>query len=82
MGEWSQASQTHVAHMRGGDFYSGEKSVTVDKEGYVSIEFTGKDGSKKTLKPKVDLLAGEVIDGMFMSKKSAVSVLRRANRRR
>jgi len=70
MGEWSQASQTHVAHMRGGDFYSGEKSVTVDKEGYVSIEFTGKDGSKKTLKPKVDLLAGEVIDGMFMSKKA------------
>jgi isocitrate dehydrogenase len=68
MGEWSQASQTHVAHMRGGDFYSGEKSVTVEKEGYVSIEFTGKDGSKKTLKPKVDLLAGEVIDGMYMSK--------------
>ena len=70
MGEWSQASQTHVAHMRGGDFYSGEKSVTVEKEGYVSIEFTGKDGSKKTLKPKVDLLAGEVIDCMFMSKKA------------
>ncbi|GEA06351.1 isocitrate dehydrogenase, NADP-dependent [Alteromonas sp. KUL42] len=70
MGEWSQASRTHVAHMRGGDFYSGEKSVTVEKEGYVSIEFTGKDGSKKTLKPRVDLLAGEVIDGMFMSKKA------------
>ena len=70
MGEWSQTSQTHVAHMRGGDFYSGEKSVTVEKEGYVSIEFTGKDGSKKTLKPKVDLLAGEVIDGMYMSKKA------------
>ncbi len=68
MGEWSQASRTHVAHMRGGDFYSGEKSVTVEKDGYVSIEFTGKDGSKKTLKPRVNLLAGEVIDGMFMSK--------------
>ena len=70
MGEWSQASRTHVAHMRGGDFYSGEKSLTVEKDGYVSIEFTGKDGSKKTLKPRVDLLAGEVIDGMFMSKKA------------
>ncbi len=70
MGEWSQASRTHVAHMRGGDFYSGEKSVTVEKDGHVSIEFTGKDGSKKTLKPRVDLLAGEVIDGMFMSKKA------------
>ncbi|BBO27523.1 isocitrate dehydrogenase, NADP-dependent [Alteromonas sp. I4] len=70
MGEWSQASRTHVAHMRGGDFYSGEKSMTVEKAGHVSIEFTGKDGSKKTLKPRVDLLEGEVIDGMFMSKKA------------
>ncbi|MBT3135270.1 NADP-dependent isocitrate dehydrogenase [Alteromonas sp. ALT199] len=70
MGEWSQASRSHVAHMRGGDFYSGEKSVTVEKDGHVSIEFTGKDGSKKTLKPRVNLLAGEVIDGMFMSKKA------------
>ena len=70
MGEWSQASRTHVAHMKGGDFYSGEKSITIEKEGYVSIEFTGKDGTKKTLKPRVDVLAGEIIDGMFMSKKA------------
>ncbi|MEG3768639.1 NADP-dependent isocitrate dehydrogenase [Alteromonas sp. 14N.309.X.WAT.G.H12] len=70
MGAWSQASQSHVAHMRQGDFYSSEKSTTVDKDGYVSIEFTSKDGAKKTLKPRVDLLAGEVIDGMYMSKKA------------
>ncbi|WP_137166791.1 NADP-dependent isocitrate dehydrogenase [Salinimonas lutimaris] len=70
MGEWSQASQSHVAHMRGGDFFSSEKSVTVEKDGHVSIEFTDKQGNKKTLKPKVNLLAGEVIDGMFMSKKA------------
>ena len=70
MGEWSQASQTHVAHMRGGDFYSGEKSVTVDKAGHVRIEFTDASGQATVLKPRVDLLAGEVIDGMFMSKKA------------
>ena len=70
MGEWSQASQSHVAHMRGGDFFSSEKSTTIEKDGHVSIEFTDKQGNKKTLKPKVDLLAGEVIDGMFMSKKA------------
>ncbi|WP_158770160.1 NADP-dependent isocitrate dehydrogenase [Paraglaciecola sp. L1A13] len=70
MGPWSQASQTHVAHMRGGDFYSGEKSVTVEKAGHVRIEFTDKNGQVKVLKPRVDLLAGEVIDGMFMSKKA------------
>ena len=70
MGEWSQASQTHVAHMRGGDFYSGEKSVTVAKAGYVNIEFTDKSGNVTVLKPQIDLLAGEVIDGMYMSKKA------------
>ena len=70
MGEWSQASQTHVAHMRGGDFYSGEKSVTVAKAGYVNIEFTDKSGNVTVLKPQIDLLAGEVIDGMCMSKKA------------
>ncbi|GAB2705544.1 NADP-dependent isocitrate dehydrogenase [Aliiglaciecola aliphaticivorans] len=70
MGPWSQASRTHVGHMQGGDFYSGEKSVTVEKAGHVSIEFTDTAGNKTTLKPRVDLLAGEVIDGMCMSKKA------------
>jgi isocitrate dehydrogenase len=70
MGAWSQASQTHVAHMREGDFYSGEKSVTVTKAGYVNIEFTDKSGNVTVLKPEVELLAGEVIDGMCMSKKA------------
>jgi isocitrate dehydrogenase len=70
MGAWSQASQTHVAHMRIGDFYSGEKSVTVAKAGHVNIEFTDKSGNVTVLKPKIDLLAGEVIDGMCMSKKA------------
>ena len=31
MGEWSQASRTHVATMKHGDFYHGEKSLTLDK---------------------------------------------------
>ena len=56
--------------MRKGDFYSGEKSVTVTKAGYVNIEFTDKSGNVTVLKPKIDLLAGEVIDGMCMSKKA------------
>ncbi|WP_088328785.1 NADP-dependent isocitrate dehydrogenase [Lacimicrobium sp. SS2-24] len=70
MGEWSQASRSHVAHMRGGDFYSGEKSLTVDKAGHVRIEFSDKNGQVTVLKSRVDLLEGEVIDGMFMSKKA------------
>ena len=70
MGAWSQASQTHVAHMRSGDFYAAEKSVTVKKAGHVRIVFTDDAGKVTILKSKVELLAGEVIDGMFMSKKA------------
>ena len=32
MGEWSQASRTHVATMKHGDFYHGEKSMTLDRD--------------------------------------------------
>ena len=70
MGVWSQASRTHVAHMRGGDFYSSEKSTVVDSATHVRIEFKGKNGEVTVLKPELPLLAGEVIDGMFMSKKA------------
>ena len=37
MGEWSQASRTHVATMKGGDFYHGEKSMTLDKDRKVKM---------------------------------------------
>jgi len=71
MGEWSQASRTHVAHMRGGDFYSSETSMTLDKACNYKIEFTNKETGKKTLlKTPKPLLKGEVIDAMFMSKKA------------
>lgn len=71
MGKWSQASQSHVAHMGGkGDFYSQEKSVTVAKAGFVRIEHEDKSGVVTVLKERVDLLEKEVIDGMFMSKKA------------
>ena len=70
MGKWSQASRTHVAHMREGDFYSSEQSITTDKACKVNIEFEDAQGSKTALKKDIPLQAGEVIDGMFMSVKS------------
>ena len=70
MGEWSQASRTHVSHMHHGDFYHGEKSMTIDKARDVKMELLTKSGKSIVLKPKVSLLAGEVIDSMFMSKKA------------
>ena len=68
MGAWSKDSKTHVANMTDGCFYSSEKSVTVEKAGHVSIEFFDAAGVQTTLKPKVSLLAGEVLDASFMSK--------------
>lgn len=71
MGAWSQASSTHVAHMRGGDFFSSEASTLVKRDCDVKIEFTNKDTGKTTvLKEKTSLLKDEIIDGMFMSKKA------------
>ncbi|WP_029921825.1 NADP-dependent isocitrate dehydrogenase [Nevskia soli] len=70
MGEWSMASRTHVAHMRHGDFYHGEKSMTLDRARDVRMELLTRGGKTVVLKPKVSLLAGEIIDSMFMSKKA------------
>jgi isocitrate dehydrogenase len=70
MGDWSQASRTHVATMRHGDFYHGEKSLTLDHGRDVKMELETKSGEKIVLKPKVSLLDGDVIDSMFMSKKA------------
>ena len=70
MGEWSQASRTHVATMKSGDFYHGEKSMTIDKARDVRMELVTADGRTLVLKPKVSLQDGEIIDSMFMSKKA------------
>ena len=70
MAEWSMASRTHVATMKHGDFYHGEKSMTLDKARDVKMELLTKSGKTIVLKPKVSLLAGEIIDSMFMSKKA------------
>ena len=70
MGAWSKDSKTHVAHMSGNDFFSNEKSTTIEKAGSVRIELVGSDGTTKVLKDKVNVLAGEVIDATFMSAKA------------
>lgn len=73
MAEWSPASRTHVSHMFHGDFYHGEKSMTLEKARDVKMELVTKSGKTIVLKPKVSLLAGEIIDSMFMSKKALLA---------
>ena len=70
MADWSQASRTHVSHMHHGDFYHGEKSITLDRARDVKMELLTKSGKTVVLKAKVSLLDREVIDSMFMSKKA------------
>ncbi|QIK46671.1 NADP-dependent isocitrate dehydrogenase [Gordonia hongkongensis] len=73
MGEWSMASRTHVAHMREGDFYHGEKSMTVSGDRKVKMELITDSGETLVLKPEVTLTDGDVIDSMFMSKKALIA---------
>jgi isocitrate dehydrogenase len=70
MAEWSQASRSHVSHMHAGDFYHGEKSMTLDKARDVRMELVTKSGKTIVLKPSTKLLDREVIDSMYMSKKA------------
>ncbi|MEK6801362.1 MAG: NADP-dependent isocitrate dehydrogenase [Nitrospirota bacterium] len=67
MGAWSADSKTHVSHMKGGDFFSNEKSLTTSAATDARIEFVAEDGKTTVLKPKIALQAGEVIDATFMS---------------
>jgi isocitrate dehydrogenase len=67
MGPWSANSKTHVVHMTKGDFRSNEKSLTITEPTDARIEFVGQDGKTTTLKEKLSLKAGEIIDATFMS---------------
>jgi len=77
MGEWKQWSQTHVSHMHSGDFYAGEQSITLDKARSVRMERVAEDGTIHVFKTGIALLDKEVIDLMFMSKKSLLEFYER-----
>ena len=66
MGKWSKASRTHADFMRGGDFFSGEQSLTLDQPSHVRIEFVATDGAVE-VKKELQLEQGEILDSMFMS---------------
>ena len=67
MKAWPPDSKSRVAHMREGDFYGSEKSVTVSKPCDVRFEFVDDEGRITLLKEKTGLLAGEVIDAAVMN---------------
>jgi isocitrate dehydrogenase len=76
MGAWKGASKTHVSTMSAGDFFHNEKSVTVPAATSVRIEHVATDGSTTVLKDRLGLLAGEILDGTYMSKEALLAFLR------
>ena len=77
MGEWNADSKTHVATMSQGDFAHNETSVTVANETKVHIQFTDANNNTSYLRKDISLLAGEIIDATFMSKKALLAFLDR-----
>lgn len=66
MGAWSSDSQSHVAHMSGGDFYGSEKSHTVTEATEVRLVFKSANGDEHEMKGAFPLQAGEIIDAAVM----------------
>ncbi|MCH2660790.1 NADP-dependent isocitrate dehydrogenase [bacterium] len=66
MGAWSGDSQSHVAHMDDGDFYSSEQSTVVKEAGNIAIEFIDAAGNATVLKAETAVQADEVIDAAVM----------------
>ncbi|HSW55252.1 MAG TPA: NADP-dependent isocitrate dehydrogenase [Ignavibacteriaceae bacterium] len=70
MKTWPETgSKCRVAHMKQKDFYGSEKSMTMDKDDVVKIEFVDANGSATILKENLKLLKGEVIDSAVMNVK-------------
>ena len=66
MGAWTADSQTSVAHMRGGDFFSNEQSVTSEVADTFTIEFISAAGQATALRAPLKVLAGEIVDATKM----------------
>jgi isocitrate dehydrogenase len=67
MGAWSADSKSVVSSMSANDFFGNEKSVTVPEATVAKIELVAADGSVTILKDGLNLQAGEILDGTFMS---------------
>ncbi|MFZ9015729.1 MAG: NADP-dependent isocitrate dehydrogenase [Ilumatobacteraceae bacterium] len=76
MGAWSTDSRTRVATMGHDDFRSNEQSVTMPSDDVLRIEHLAADGTVTVLKDTVPVMAGEVVDGTFLSVGALVEFLR------
>jgi isocitrate dehydrogenase len=76
MRPWPKDSKTHVSTMDRGDFRHNESSITLPAPTNARIEHVANDGTVTVLKESLPLLAGEVLDGTWMSRRALVDFLR------
>ena len=78
MGKWSKDSKTNVAHMKGGDFYSNEKSVVISGQaaGKGKIEFIDAERNTTLLKDNIAMDAGDLVDATKMSRTALRSFIK------
>ena len=74
MGDWSADSKTHVSSMSGNDFFSNERSATLDKDAVARIVLETASG-ETVLKEGIAYPAGTVVDATFMSAKALKAFL-------
>ncbi len=77
MGAWSTESKTAVATMGENDFATNEQSVVLPADDVLTIRHVATDGTLTDLKSGLKVLAGEVVDGTFMSAKALGAFLTR-----
>jgi len=67
MGDWSEHSKSHVAHMSDGDFYGSEQSIVMASNDELSISMIAADGNESLLRGAVVVMKDEVVDASSMS---------------
>ena len=77
MGAWSKESKTHVATMGDGDFRSTEQSTTLAQDDELRIEHVAADGTVTTLKDRLAVQKGEIVDGAVMRRRALDAFLER-----
>ena len=78
MGAWSSGSNTHVAHMSGGDFYANEQSAVIAADGSLRIEFTDSSGRRAVLKESVTVSIGDIVAASVMSRSALTDFFTKA----
>lgn len=66
LGAWTPDIKARVADMTGDDFYGNEVSRVMDADDELRIELVT-EGGTTVLKDSVPVLAGEIVDGTFLS---------------